>query len=380
METGGDQVVNPTNNLKRTRSNFDRLSWSRAKQGNAETGEEREYISLMSAFMMLTTWSTSSSNVLFPWCYGVLGLAGGPIFMLLSFFVNWTATRWTVDAAVATGSETFGDLGEALIGWKGRFIFEGSQILFQQLFLPVAIVLCVGAVQSLTIDVGWTDCNGNVAVIFTAIGLVLIQVSRELENVTGLAYVSAVLNCIMTACIAYEVTTSPSPAAGPDGELPEGANWEWFVYQGDHPERYHWTAVLGAFGIFVYACLPSCIVVETTAALHPKDRPKMWMAVNGSFFMYISIYFVAGIPSVYYWGGDIPEPIEFGNSPAGILIKCVLMYGTGLDFIIASITVNRWAVSYINPDFDYEWTKANTIKWFFYSVPPSGRVASQCQP
>ena len=50
METGGDQVVNPTNNLKRTRSNFDRLSWSRAKQGNAETGEEREYISLMSAF------------------------------------------------------------------------------------------------------------------------------------------------------------------------------------------------------------------------------------------------------------------------------------------------------------------------------------------
>ena len=54
----------------------------------------------------------------------------------------------------------------------------------------------------------------------------------------------------------------------------------------------------------------------------------MWMAVNGSFFMYISIYFVAGIPSVYYWGGDIPEPIGFDNSPLGIFINLSLVFGT----------------------------------------------------
>ena len=59
----------------------------------------RPHISLLSAFMMLTTWSTSSSNVLYAFTFGVLGVLGGPMLMLGAFLINWHATRWTVEAA-----------------------------------------------------------------------------------------------------------------------------------------------------------------------------------------------------------------------------------------------------------------------------------------
>ena len=176
--------------------------------------------------MILTTWSTSSSNILYPYCFGVLGAFFGPLLMLLAFFVSWKITKWTVQAAIATRSETFGDLGSALLGWYGRILFEGSQILFQQLFLPVAIILVAGACQSLggiekyengvPTDVSNTAdsfgaCNGNIVILFLLISWGLIQVSRELENVTAIAYVTCILMVIMTLAMVIEAFTVKYP-------------------------------------------------------------------------------------------------------------------------------------------------------------------------
>mmetsp|Transcript_16449 Transcript_16449/g.42192 ORF Transcript_16449/g.42192 Transcript_16449/m.42192 type:complete len:473 (+) Transcript_16449:93-1511(+) len=333
----------------------------------------KHHISLLSAFMMLTTWSTSSSNVLYPFTFGVLGVVGGPLLMLAAFFVNWRCTRWTVEAARASNSDTFGALGQALAGTKGRIMFEGSQILFQQLFLPVAIVLCASTVQSL--DGGGhrssgrlIDCNGNVALLFTIISFGLVQVSRQLQHVTGIAYVSCALNVVMTCAIAFEVSLRAAPSSS---NLTAPAAVELFVGIGDHPARYHWANVLGALGTFIYSCLPSCIVVETMAELSPVDRPKMKHAVDASFVAYVSLYCVAGIPAVLSWGGDLPEPLHLGNTPAGVFVKLVLISGTGLDFVLASITVNRWAVRRVDPQFDYSWTARNAQRWAFYCLPSS---------
>ena len=46
-------------------------------------------VSVMSASVLLMTWSTSSSNVMYPWTYGVLGVLGGPMLMGAAFFINW---------------------------------------------------------------------------------------------------------------------------------------------------------------------------------------------------------------------------------------------------------------------------------------------------
>lgn len=295
----------------------------------------------------------------------------------------------------------------------GQFIFEGSQILFQQLFLPVAIVLCAGSVQSLAggettsgeqgdgdVSSHFADCNGNVALLFTVVAFDLVQVSRQLESVTALAYVSSALNVLMTLAIAIEVCTQAAPAtvaapssadigaysglnntaynsdtvapmAAANGQERETASYELFVGMGHHPARYHWSSILGALGTFVYSCLPSCIVVETMAALRPADRPRMKLAVDASFVAYAWIYCVAGIPAVVRWGGDQPEPLALGRSPLAVFVKLALITGTGLDFVLASITVNRWAVRRMDPNFDYRWTRRNALLWAGYCLPSS---------
>ena len=93
--------------------------------------------------------SPHTTSVMYPWTYGVLGVVGGPLLMGAAFLINWQCTRWTIQAARATHSTTLGGLGEALYGAKGRMLMEIPQLLFQQLFLPVAIVLSASALQSL---------------------------------------------------------------------------------------------------------------------------------------------------------------------------------------------------------------------------------------
>ena len=152
-EDGLDRVHNENSNVV-----DESLKTESQNQGESQ----KKYASLLSVFMILTTWSTSSSNVLYPFTFGVLGVVGGPILMLLAFAIAYTATIWTVRSARAVGAKTFGELGFALAGKNGRILFEGSQILFQQLFLPVAIVLCTGAAQSLAQGTEFASCNGNV--------------------------------------------------------------------------------------------------------------------------------------------------------------------------------------------------------------------------
>ena len=239
--------------------------------------QRHQHISVLSAFMMLTTWSTSSSNVLYPFCFGVLGTVGGPLLMLTTFYISWTATRWTVEAALQTGADTFGALGLALAGTKGRILFEGTQILNQQLFLPVAIVLCSGAVQSLLDakghmthenglgDTSFAACNGNMVLLFALVAFALIQLSREFENVSAIAYVSCGLMVAMTVTIAEEVMTRDPPAS-----ITKGAS-ELVVGMGEHSTRYHWANILNAVGIFersfyyYYQNLGACRQLTPTA-------------------------------------------------------------------------------------------------------------------
>ena len=230
------------------------------------SGSQRKYISVLSAFMLLTTWSTSSSNVLYPYTFGILGVAGGPLFMFLAFFVQWRATRWTVQAARATNAQTFGALGETLVrlfcslfivcffllcacanhrhhhagnmqycpgtpflfvnvgndvkvyfvvfctnlmppqlGRWGRILFEGSQILFQQLFLPVAIVLCAAAIQNIAANWEFASCNGNVVGFHGSQSIVELRAVLQSIGSTGpVKFSSALLKfCILPAFLGH---------------------------------------------------------------------------------------------------------------------------------------------------------------------------------
>ena len=97
------------------------------------------------------------------------------------------------------------------------------------------------------------------------------------------------------------------------------------------------------------------------------------------------------------WGGDLAEPIQLPNSPAGVIVKSILLLGTLLDFVLASTTVNRWvlrvcgacfercvtrgpsqiccttiALQCAKVKFDFDlWNVSNAGTWLQYSWPSS---------
>ena len=169
------------------------------------------------------------------------------------------------------------------------------------------------------------------------------------------------------------------PGDGGDGAAYD-SRWEWVIGagngEGQHDERYRWHNVAAALGVFIYSCLPNCIVVETMTALKADvPRKRMEQCVDASFVFYVLIYLVTGLPAVLGWGGDIPIPISTSmrNDAAGGLAKAILIYSTMLDFVLASVTVNRFLVSrYIDPGYfasSSSSSSSSSVKWAGYSLP-----------
>lgn len=306
-------------------------------------------MTVVDATILLCTWSTSSSNVMYPWTFGILGLIGGPLMMLFVFSINWLCTRFVIHATRKTNAQTFGELGDYLWGNKGRFICEGSQILFQQLFLPVALVLSATTLQSLFSY----DCNGYAVMILVFIAMLLVQfLAQRIESTLILAYISVILIIIQTLTIIYSVLYNDEISDNhhenhqneqvEEEKEKDDNKMEFFVGMGNHHERYQWHSIAGALGVFIYSCLPNCIIVETMASLPIKEKDKMEQAVNRSFCFYIFIYLLTGIPVLLSWGSEVSNPItlDMKNDWSGIVTKVILIYSTMLDFILASITVS----------------------------------------
>ena len=57
------------------------------EEDNYEDARSQTHV-LPQAAVLLMTWSTSSSNVMYPWTFGVLGVIGGPLLMLAAFAIN----------------------------------------------------------------------------------------------------------------------------------------------------------------------------------------------------------------------------------------------------------------------------------------------------
>ena len=129
-------------------------------------------LSTLGATAVLASWSTASSNVMYPWAYGVLGVGFGPVVgLLVQGTATWVTIR-VVRRARAEGCATFGELGARLSGGpRGRRALEGAQLLNQMLWLPTAIVLVAGAVQELADESapGWWACNVHVTWVLLAL-------------------------------------------------------------------------------------------------------------------------------------------------------------------------------------------------------------------
>jgi len=279
-----------------------------------------------------------------------------------------------IEAALKTNSKTLGELGEKLGGTWGRITLAGSQILFAQLWLPVGVILVTQAMQAIFPNSEWWQCNINPTALFAFLGFGLAQVARNLGHAMWLAYASVSLLGVMSLCILIALMTDTST----EGDGGPGRIHTWDAIAGgstrvdaEGNSRYAWYNIFSALGVFIYSCLPNCIVVETMAQMeHPEEMHK---AAKISFAFYVLVYLLTGVVGCLYWGGDVALPMTnvMKNDIFGVTANLILVYCTLLDFVIGATTVNRFVQDLIDPDYDFAWNTKGTIKWFMYSLPAS---------
>ena len=107
--------------------------------------------SLLGATMILATFSTTSSNIMYPACYGTLGVVLGPLLGLAVQGLMCALSLYAIEIAIVAKARTLGDLGRALGGRVGERLFIMLQFANNALFLPVALVIASGAMRQVAL-------------------------------------------------------------------------------------------------------------------------------------------------------------------------------------------------------------------------------------
>ena len=106
----------------------------------------------------------------------------GPMAMVLFFGVGLCSTLWLVRTARRLNAQSFPEVGEGLCGRPGKLFFELFQVLNLLMFLPVALVICAGALQGLAPDSSFMQCNIHVTGILVGVGFLIILLAQRLRH------------------------------------------------------------------------------------------------------------------------------------------------------------------------------------------------------
>ena len=225
----------------------------------------------------LAAWATSS-NVMDPRAYGVLGSVLGPLLGLVIQGFMCALAALTLRIAVKLDCRTFSELGRALGGvWGGR-ILGGVQQLNNALFMPVALVYssnalrhfilvllrCHGDDEESQIDptCAWWACNINSLWVVCLVAWPVLLLARDVGELSWNSYLSLILILVQTGAMVENASTTYQTA------MPR-----WCPPLHGSPLETTWYTTIAAVGTYLYSFCPLFIAVES---------PRRWRTLHRS--------------------------------------------------------------------------------------------------
>ncbi len=316
------------------------------------------HTSALGAAMILSTFSTTSSNIMYPSTYARLGLVFGPVLGVTLQFLMCVLALRVMRVAVACRCETFSDLGYALGGAPGRIFLGGVQLLNNALFLPVALVLSMGALKELLLaifgcgiddtdagsgdaDTGdstceWLECNVHLMLLTCVLAWPMLLFARDMAHLGGLAALSIFLIAVQTVLIiVFAASSEASPAVNFTAAIPIGSN----AAGADQ-----WHVIVAAISVYLYSFCPLFVAVEVAASMREPERIRHALILAYA-FPCLCIYVPTGVAVAHYWGSEVPNPITLvlGRGVISAVANAMLLYSTLLDFVVSATTVNEAA-------------------------------------
>lgn len=313
---------------------------------------------------------------MFPWTYGRLGVALGPllgaalqgVMLLLSVVIS--------RVAVELQCCSFGELGEALGGKWGGHLLRGSQILNNALFMPVALILSAEALRQIGLvahgctgtnsesssssssTCEWWSCNVNTLLLLIGLAWPILLLARDVGHLGFVSLVSLVLIAMQGVTIMLYAVFVP-----PYGMSVE--SYQWFGASGSPS----WADEISAIGTFLYSFCPMFLAVEVSASM--EQPTQISRALVFSFLYNQAMYVPLGLSVVAFWGGAVTDPVTLAMSTgaASIISNLILLGCTFLDYAIVGALLNRELQLSLLPKFDRSCTWANMPIWFALTSP-----------
>lgn len=285
-------------------------------------------LSLFATTAILCTWSTTSSNVMYPYCYATLGLVLGPLLMMLTQAIMCGTAVVVVEAAHAAGATTLGELGFALGGERGRLALRAVQLANQVLFMPSALVLSAEGIRQIAevaLDCGsettaedagaaaacsWWACNINSLLLMCLIAWPLLLGARDFHGaaLTSLATLSCALIAVQT--ISFVIAAFADTPVGVTYVAPRlfgpvaGTSW---------------VNVVASIAVFPWSFAPLFIAVEVQASM---ARPaEMRTALLYAWLLpSLAVYLPTGEALASLWGANVPDPVTDALPADGISV------------------------------------------------------------
>merc|ERR1719336_1740276 len=84
----------------------------------------------------------------------------------------------------------------------------------------------------------------------------------------------------------------------------------------------------------------------------------------------VVIYMVVGLIPVLHWGRDIDDPITdmLEHDEKGRVANLLLFFASGLDFLLAAITVNMFVRKFLPSDID-DFICVGSVRWALITLP-----------
>lgn len=342
-----------------------------ASGGTLRAGGGRTTV--LGATAILATFSTTSSNVMYPWTYGRLGAVLGPLLGLSLQTLMCAIALLVARLAVELRCSTFGELGEAIGGRWGGLLLRGAQAANNALFLPVALVLSADALRQMVLIAmgcdtanavddggacGWFQCNVNSLMLVSLFAWPVLLLARDVGDLSWNSLLSVALILVQSVIIcAYPAFNAPTDVVHEPVGLfgPSGAVL--------------WSDVFGAMGTFLYSFCPLFLAIEVAHGM--SDPTAITRAILYSYGFNLLNYVPVGLAVVAAWGGRVTDPVTsaMGTGAAAGVCNFILLYSTFLDFAICGAVLNRELQSLYLPAFDRQWSLRNLPTWMLITLP-----------
>lgn len=329
------------------------------------------------AGLILFSFTAPGALVSVPFAIGTTGYVLGMLVLCLFTAATCGGCLMLLEIYLAhPHCQNLPELGSVAMGGNGRWgrrMAATAQLCNFVGFLPVSLTINAFALQG-TLGVNPEDSCLDVYILLISLVCLLTTQARVLTNTQLLALLS--LGAILAAGgiqlgIAFSPSLVPSPSPSPSAQTAA----RFF----GHPlfsSTFLSTDIIRTFlGLtcMSWSFVPCFLVVELASSMpSPKLFPRSLLLAA---FLLLLLFLGVGVPLVYQWGWDIPDPSYSFPSwpsslPASRVMHALILLANLVSYALDSVPLVRYCQRVWKPRFDpTDWSLRAVGTYFLLSLP-----------